>query len=502
MRLSSYIHFAVDQLLQADSPRLMEPVPYDTVWAARLTNADGSVAYPATLDWLVAQQQADGSWGSQIPYVHDRLLTTLAVVVLLARADLCEQYCRERQRGEQVLWQLAGRLHYDYHETIGFELILPTLLAEAKALGLNLPYAQLQRYECERVAKLRLLPLDRLFTTQTTALFSLEAFGECVDPEQGEKLLLGNGSLFASPSATAYLLSRTPDWRTRYPQSTTYVDKLLSHHDYGLPHVAPYDVFATAWSLTYLHYGGLLKTHTDNLQPYYTFLRTHWRADGIGYSSVLETPDCDEMAMTLMILHRAGYPVDSRCLLAYERPEHFACFLHERNPSLSANLHVLAALALLPEADQPRVRDKILGYLLRQRHEGAFWSDKWHASVYYPTSRALIILTPYLPEQMAETLRWLLATQQANGAWGQYMPTLEETALVLLALLHYHRHYQPLAPEPLQRAAAYLLAHEQPFAQHYPALWIGKALYAPTPVIRSCILAALGLYVDTFPNTL
>lgn len=70
---------------------------------------------------------------------------------------------------------------------------------------------------------------------------------------------------------------------------------------------------------------------------------------------MLETPDCDEIAMTLLILHRAGYPVDSRCLLAYECPEHFACFLHERNPSLSANLHVLAALALLPAADQPRV---------------------------------------------------------------------------------------------------------------------------------------------------
>jgi len=171
---------------------------------------------------------------------------------------------------------------------------------------------------------------------------------------------------------------------------------------------------------------------------------------------------------------------------------------HESDPSVSVNLHVLEALDAIPEQDRARVRDKILGYVLRARQDGAYWTDKWHVSSYYPTSRALIVLPSYMPEEMGATIEWLLATQHASGAWGQYEPTAEETALTLLALLKYHREVHSLPPEPLHQAASYLIASEAPYQQHYPELWFSKALYAPTVVVRSTILAALGLYQDTF----
>jgi halimadienyl-diphosphate synthase len=95
-------------------------------------------------------------------------------------------------------------------------------------------------------------------------------------------------------------------------------------------------------------------------------------------------------------------------------------------------------------------------------------------------------------------LRWLLCTQHANGAWGQYMPTQEETAFTLLALLTYHRTVGSLSHEPLRRAAEYLVDNERPLGDSYPQLWISKALYAPEFVIRSSVAAALGLYHDTF----
>ena len=78
------------------------------------------------------------------------------------------------------------------------------------------------------------------------------------------------------------------------------------------------------------------------------------------------------------------------------------------------------------------------------------------------------------------------------------MPTREETALTLLALLDYHRNTRSLSPEPLRRAAEYLIATEHPLGERYPQLWISKALYAPEFVIRGAVLAALGLYHDTF----
>ena len=109
-----------------------------------------------------------------------------------------------------------------------------------------------------------------------------------------------------------------------------------------------------------------------------------------------------------------------------------------------------------------------------------------------------MILPSLLPDDMGATVNWLLATQHASGAWGQYAPTAEETALTLLALLKYHREVSPLPQEPLHRGARYLISGEAPFQRHYPQLWVSKALYSPTVVVRSTILAALGLYRDTF----
>jgi halimadienyl-diphosphate synthase len=500
MRFSAYLNFAVDELLRMEIPQPIQPTAYDTYWAARLTNPDGALSYPDLLPWLMDRQHPDGSWGSRVPYIHDRILTTLAVVLLLARFGHRQQDELQRRAGEHYIWQHVGRLHYDAHKPVGFEMILPTLLAEGRELGLDLPSAQLRHYEDQRAKKLRLLPTQRLFETRTSALFSLEAFAGDIDVENATNLLLEDGSVATSPSATAFLLSQVPDWRSRFPKSAAYLEDLLRHQDTGLPTVAPCDIFMRAWILYYLHHGNLLTRRDDSLKPHYEYLREHWRPEGVTWTSMPLPPDSDDTSVVLLTLWRAGYEVDGTCLLAFERDQHFANLAHELDPSIGANLHILEALETLPERERTRVRDKILGYVLRARKYGTFWSDKWHASVYSPTSLALMVLPPYIPNEMETTLRWLLSTQHANGAWGQYMPTREETALTLLALLNYHRTIRSLAQEPLRRAAEYLIATERPLEECYPELWISKALYTPTFAIRSTMLAALGLYYDTFGN--
>lgn len=427
------------------------------------------------------------------------MLTTLAIILLLARFGRRRQDYAQRLAGERYIWQHADRLRYDAHRTVGFEMILPSLLAEGKELGLDLPYAQLRHYEDERAEKLSILPVQRIFETPTSALFSLEAFSNHVDVERATRLLLKDGSMATSPSATAFLLSQVPDWRSRFPKSTVYLEDLLARYAVGLPTIAPYDIFVRVWPLYYLHHGNLLTERTDLVRPHCEYLLEHWQPEGLGWASV-GLPESDDTAMALLALQRTGYEVDGACLLAYERDQYFAVLDYERDPSVSANLHILEALGTLPEKDRPRVRDKILGYVLRARRYGTFWTDKWHASVYYPTSRALMILPVYMPDEMDGTLEWILSTQHTSGAWGQYMPTAEETAHTLFALLNYHRTTRPLPHEPLRRAAQYLLTTERPFNDRYPEMWISKALYAPTVVIRSVILAALGLYNDTFDD--
>jgi halimadienyl-diphosphate synthase len=497
MRLSAYLNFAAEELLRSELSYLTQVTDYDTSWAARLTNGDGSLAYPDLLEELASRQHPDGCWGGRVPYGYDRLLTTLSVVLLLARVGSRHRDHEQRAIGERYVWQHADKLEREVHRTVGFEMILPTLLKEGEELGLDLPYAQLRHYEAERAKKLSLLPTRQLFQRRTAALFSLEAFAGDVDLDGVANLLSEDGSVIGSPSATAWFLGQVSDWRARYPKSATYLEDLLARYKVGLPTLAPYDVFARAWVLYYLRYGGLLDAHKDLMHSHHEHLLERWSPEGVGWSSNA-FPDSDDTAMVALELHRAGYEVDGTPLISYERDEHFAVFNHERDPSISANLHILEALETLPERDRARVRDKILSYVLGERHYGCYWSDKWHASVYYPTSQALIALLPYAADRMDETLHWIFSTQRPDGSWGQYGATAEETALVLLALLLYHRDARSLPQEPLHRAARYLLANENSFKNDYPELWIAKVLFAPTFVIRSIILAALKLYDDTF----
>ena len=495
--LGANLDLAVDELLTSDLSQFAQATDYDTCWAARLTNPDGSLAYPHLLEALMERQHPDGSWGSRTAYVHDRMISTLAVVLLLGLVGKRKRDREQGSAGVGYIWRQASRLEHDVQPTVGFEMILPALLAEGKELGLDLPYAQLQHYEARRAEKLSVLPARGLFKSKTTALHSLEAFAGRVDLDDASTLLLEDGSMAGSPSATAWFLGQFPDWRTRYPQSTAYLENLLRINDSGLPAMAPCAIFARTWVLYYLYQGGLLDDREDLLRPHYRYLREHWHPGGVGFSPYM-FPDSDDTSMTLLALHRAGYDVDGTPLLAYERDEHFAVFEYELHPSISANLHILEALETLPRSDRQRVRDKIIDYVFRERRPGGYWVDKWHGSVYYPTSQALMALLPHAPNRMDVSLNWLLSTQRTEGSWGQYAPTVEETALVLLPLLLYRRAGWPIPERPLRLAARYLLSNQGSCEQDYTELWTAKVLYAPSSIIRSVTLAALGLYQDTF----
>ncbi|HKT05113.1 MAG TPA: hypothetical protein VJT31_36825, partial [Rugosimonospora sp.] len=83
--------------------------------------------------------------------------------------------------------------------------------------------------------------------------------------------------------------------------------------------------------------------------------------------------------------------------------------------------------------------------------------------------------------------RWVRETQRADGSWGRWTGTVEETAYAVQALV---RAGTP-ATGALARGAAYLAGHDDP--DRYPGLWHAKDLYAPVRVIQAARLAALHL---------
>jgi len=95
------------------------------------------------------------------------------------------------------------------------------------------------------------------------------------------------------------------------------------------------------------------------------------------------------------------------------------------------------------------------------------------------------------------TAKWIINTQNSDGSWGYYgIPTLEETAYALQALITYYREAEHFQHEVLQRGASWL--RENYSSEHFPPLWIGKCLYTPVNIVKSAIISALSLYYSTF----
>jgi hypothetical protein len=197
--------------------------------------------------------------------------------------------------------------------------------------------------------------------------------------------------------------------------------------------------------------------------------------------------------MALMVLHRAGRRGDWSLLDKFESKDGFLCFLFERGPSVSANSHVLRALALGAHPDSRRMAQKAAGFLLGSRRADGSWTDKWHASPCYPTSRSICGLLAFDREApVRPSVEWLLQTQRPDGSWGFYpRQTPEETAYAVHALTAWHDAGHPEVASAIGRAGAYLQAFDgsEPKSAH-PPLWISKVLYRPLAVVRSAILAA------------
>jgi halimadienyl-diphosphate synthase len=468
----------------------MSNTAYDTAWIARLIELDDDMGVNA-LEWLRRHQLPDGSWGTgYVRYHHDRMICTLAAMTALAKYGQPED--RQRcQRAQLALKPLANGLLADPPgATVGFEMITPTLLSEARSLNLvdgyeNDVLSQLSHY---RAVKLASLP-GGMINRFVTVAFSVEMAGpDGLRLLDIERLQEANGSVGHSPSATAYFALHVHPGDT---DALAYLRQVVTQGG-GVPDVAPFDVFEQAWTLWNIALLGTLDQETLALcQPHLDFLQEAWIPGlGIGHAVGYTPKDGDDTGLVYEVLTHFGRTADLASVLSYEENDHYRCYQLEANPSISTNIHILGALrkAGLP-VKHPAVR-KVVRYLERVQTIRLFWFDKWHASPYYPTAHLVIAAAGYVDELIDNAVYWILETQNEDGSWGYYIPTAEETAYCLQALVIWKRSGHPVPDDILKRGAAWLLAHiDDPL----PPLWIGKCLYCPVHVVRSAVLSALML---------
>jgi halimadienyl-diphosphate synthase len=485
----------IQKLLSEIGPGRMSSTAYDTAWIARLGEMDWTLSSQA-LNWLSEHQLSDGSWGAEKPfYYHDRVISTLSAMIALTYRGRRTQDRMQIEKGllalEQITSGATQGLQADPNgATIGFEMIVPTLVEEAEKLGI---IKQQGERILGRLSELRKIKLKKMMgyriNRHVTMAFSAEMAG--LDGQNMldiDNIQEENGSVGHSPSATAFFVRHV---RPGDARGLEYLRGVVSP-DGSFPNLFPFEVYERAWVLWNLSLiDSLDTTITDLFQPHLDFLQSSWHSQkGIGLSIGFSVPDGDNTSVVFDLLTQHNREVDINGLLAFDEQDHFRCYELEANSSVSVNIHALAALKRAGyDINHPIVK-KVLTFLRKGQTSQGFWFDKWHISPYYTTSHAIITCTGYFDELVEPAVQWIISSQQENGSWGSYLQTVEETAYCLQALCHYQKRGGSLPPGIIKKGANWLKLNLNP---PYPLFWIGKGLYAGELVIRSAIISALAL---------
>ncbi len=466
----------------------MSPSAYDTAWVARLPSpADPQLPrFPGAFDWLLQNQKPDGSWGAELAFAHDRVVCTLGALLTLATSSYRRQESEIAVRRAVVyLNREQLDLRQDPAETVGFELVLPELLRQAKSLRLSLPYDDWAFVERIKEDKLKRIPPIAVYGGPTTLITSLEYLGETVAIPLVGRCQSPNGSFGASPSATAYVgLHRVDD------NAISFLEQLaVTNADGSFPFMWPFTMYDLAWSLRELR---PFVADYDEYRGAVAQLASFWTVEGMQDARVGQLPDLDTTAVAAIVLQASGMNTDLHVFELFEADEYFYCYALERNQSVTTNAHAVEALrACAPSPEQRRMLLKAVHFLKRTCLERGYWEDKWHASPYYATTEVIRALTGLAVDFVRRAVDWLLKTQYENGAWGIKEATAEETALAisgLIAAADGDVSLRPILRDAICKGAAYLSEHldDAPVS-----LWIGKGLYAPHNMVHAIKLGAL-----------
>ncbi|MFI5925440.1 prenyltransferase [Micromonospora sp. NPDC051543] len=455
------------------------------------------------IGFLLRGQRPDGAWGPPEGYA---LVPTLSAVdaLLAALADGGSAGPHLLTPVRRGLDALTGRLLATHAralpDTPALDLIVPALVESINGRLTWLNRAVADRLPRPPLALPAGLGPDRLRAVRGAVAAGaplpakLAHFYEVLGatPADAGPTLIAVG---ASPAATAAWLSVAgPD---AGPAAYTFLRTLIRDSDGPVPCPTPITVFERAWVLSGLRRAGVA------LDPPTGVLRTlaaATAAEGVATGEGLPT-DADTTSVTLDALARLGHPADPAGLWAYETADGFGTWPgNEDGFSVTTNAHVLDAFGQYvtghPGADARyhRTVDRLSAVLPAHQLADGRWQDRWHASPYYATACCVLALAefgrgPVAAEALDRAGSWVLDSQRADGSWGRWDGTAEETAYALQVLVAVPTG-APRVDHAVARGHAYL---HQRSDRSDPPLWYGKELYCPTAIVRAAVLAACRL---------
>jgi halimadienyl-diphosphate synthase len=479
------------QMLAELGPGKRQGTIYDTAWLARTIDYNRELGGQA-MDWLSMNQLPDGSWGAASPLsYHDRVICTLAAMIALHRHGRRARDQRQIEHGLAALTRLVrgatrGLTADPSAATVGFEWIVPTLVAEAESHGIlqNQAGRILGRMAGYRAMFIAALHPGSIWRGSHLAYAAELAGKDHLELVDGERLQEMNGSVACSPAATAYFALEIK------PGDAGAIAYLQRAAPQSLaPHRIPFELQERVHVLWNLSRADLDESIVVLVRAHLAQLRALWQpGSGLGVSAECSAVEGELSCAGFELMARFGVAVDLGGVLSFEDLEYFRRYPVDPSTSVLTNAHALGALRQAGYDSQHPTVQKIFRYLERTRTADGFWNDSSHFSPYYATSKVVMVNAGWPAFDLVPSVQWIQQTCRANGSWGAYQPTAEETAYCLQALCVWKKSGGEVSGEMLRRGADWLKAHrEVPHA----SLWIGKCLYSPDVIIRSAVLSAL-----------
>lgn len=172
----------------------MTAAAYDTAWVAMVRDPHNpnQLAFPQSFDWLLKHQATDGSWSGSFP--HTLLPTLAALLSLLKAPQKTEQTCYAALLAADYLRSALTQWSVKNHESVGFEVLAPRLLAELEKLGVVFEFPDQAELLQLYAQKLMIAEPELIYSGQSNLIHSLEAFGSSLDFQRLKPQQATNGA--------------------------------------------------------------------------------------------------------------------------------------------------------------------------------------------------------------------------------------------------------------------------------------------------------------------
>lgn len=474
---------------------LVSPEAYSTAWVAMVPDAAdlSRPAWPQALEYLRLHQLADGGWGEPaICFAHERLLATLAAILAFATWNEPAD-ARYIARGLEAVHRYTDYLLSESEPSIGFELLLPALLTRIEPFGLDLPPGlwseELRQITARKMSLIGKLEID--YTQPRSWWFSMETLPEERLAEIDERILNRHGSIVTSTATTAAYLRAVRQHGRDSAHAAAFLTHVLKLGGGGVGFCWPIEVFELVWVLDTFRRAGFSPTDRE-IAPLIKELAEVYDTAPMGLSSsrAFLVNDCDDTATGYLVLRWGGQTPAAQPLLNFWRTNYFSTYLDESTPSVSTNVHALAALRTnLANHEHKQLAIRVTNWLREQLDHQLELYDKWHISPLYMPSHAISALAGWDDELARRCMEYLLHRQDSSGGWGSgERPNIEETSLVVLGLsAAWEAGY--LKDDISLRLARHFLVSQR-VSHPSERLWIGKTLYQPIGIVAGTIYAA------------